>query len=196
MPEKKWSIWLAERPVVANAKKDTEKYGRPFSHPFLILKDCFDTTRGEIHGTWGNWPRRGLSDKPGKLFDHFTGAVCNNRTAYAVSKVTRPVYPLAVLCSLDDKFIPRPNIEKQKVCSGERQRVMERWTILKEAFPHMNAYRLPFFRYAMRGSGLANCQIMLRAALEKTGAIDYIPDLRLAQTGWTAPSKTAIGNAL
>jgi len=192
----KWSIWLAERPVVANAKKDAVEFGKPFSHPFLILKDVFDITRGEIHGTWGNWPNRGLRDAPGKLLDNFTGAVCTDKSARFLAAVTGPLYPRGLILELRDHFIPRPSIERQRIFKGDKKQALERWEALKGEFPSVNDQALPFYRYATRESGLTNCQIMLRATLEKACTFETIPDLRLAHTGWTASAKPAIQQSL
>jgi len=196
MPEKDWSIWLEEVPVVASIKKDVELFGKALSHPFLSLKDPFDQTVAKIHATRGNWPSRGLRDKPGKMVENFAAAVCGTSSAYVIAKAAWPVYPLAILHSLCGKIVSHPNNPKQQLCSGKEKNMLELWYLLHDAVPELNAYRLPFFRYAERGSGLANCQVMLRATLERTGIVDDIPPLQMAQTGWTPPVKTAINHVL
>ncbi len=175
-----WSIILAEYASSWGADEDLKRFGMPFSHPFLIVENEKGEVMEEIHGRWQNSIR---TRQFVNLEDHY-----KDETR---SLPLPELYPMAVVSPCTPRDAHKA-IERQMLFSGERDVVMGYIDALKAIVPDLNAERHLFYRYAKRGSGFANCQIILAEAMSRVPDFPPVPGLKLAHTGWTETGKDAI----
>lgn len=187
-----WTITLAERPVHISRAQDIAMFGRPFSHPFLVLKNAGDNVLSEIHASW----RRGspMRTRLSQVFDKTTGRLCSERVNRVLAS-TGNLYPRCNLYNTRGATQYGTKVEEHLLFQGPPKSVNELWHSLVDMFGEVNERRTPYYRYARRGSGFGNCQILMREALERVeqSLLQPVPELKLAQTGWTAAPKTDIG---
>lgn len=175
-----WSIILAEYASKHGEEEDFKRFGGPFSHPFLIVENDKGEVVEEIHGRWQNTIR--------------TRQFVNLENYYDGPEKGKPfpeLYPMAVISPCTERDAGRA-IERQGVFEGSREDVMAYIDALKKTGAALNEERHPFYRYAARGSGFANCQLILGEAISRTQGFPPVPGLRLAHTGWTGGVKLAI----
>jgi len=197
MSESLWSIWLVERPVVWERNRDMRVFGKPFSHPFLLLRDQHGKSRAEIHGArmdkCSGVSNHFLKRAAGHVFDYITGKTHKEGLVKAFTAVASPFfYPKGQFDVITQPFRDRSGLPQQKLAEGSQTDIMHKWQAVLNVLPQLPAIGRPFYRYASQDRGLANCQVILRQAMEKSGVFPQIPNLNYAQTGWTHPRKNAI----
>lgn len=178
-----WSITLAEYASKHGEEEDFKRFGGPFSHPFLIVEDENGKVREEIHGRWRNTIRtRQFVD----LADYYDGALKGESFP--------DLYPMAVVSPCAERDTHRA-IARQPVFEGTKEEGEAHIAALKLTIENLNAERHPFYRYARRGTGFANCQLILGEAIARTKGFPPVPGLKLAHTGWTGGAKLAINQS-
>ena len=163
--------------------RDIELFGRAFSHPFIIVYDEAGAVVEEIHGRWQNTFRT-------RQFIHLDEQYISH-TKHGVAVKLPPLHPMAVVSpsALRDTH---KAVSLQPFFEGAREVVEEHIAALKANALLVNAAKTPFYRYAVPGTGFGNCQSALANAIAMTEGFPPVPDLVLAQTGWTQPIKQSI----
>lgn len=190
-----FSITLVERPVHISRAQDEKMFGKPFSHPFLVLKDAKETVIGEIHGSW----KRGsaIETKLAQAFDKVSGRICSGRLNAFMASAT-DYYPQCYIAGAEGERQYASRLEEHMLYKGQEGKARELWTALVESFPAVNEKRQPYYRYAKPDERFGNCQTIIRESLcvvENQLSVD-VPALKLAQTGWTGRPKTDINFTL
>lgn len=166
-------------------------FGRPFSHPFLVLKSPSDHVLGEIHASW----HRGSPFKIRlcKVFDRTTGAL-RNESVNRMLAFTGGFYPQCNLYNTRGARQYGTKVEEHLLCKGTQRQVRDVWHSLVDMFDEVNERKIPYYRYARAGSGFGSCQTLTREVLDRVekSLLSPVPDLKLAQTGWTEAPKTDI----
>lgn len=186
-----WAIYLAERTVLLNAERDLARYGKPFSHPFLALANAHGEIVHELHGIWDKSHR---SYPLSKFITERAAQECSPLFPLMVSSALTPFYPCSRMVLIEGTKEFGIAIAKQILDRGPENHVREAWDEVTAQMVDQNMHKRPFYLYAQRGSGFVNCQVMLREAMEKAAVFAQIPDLQLAQTGWTQASEPAISS--
>lgn len=186
-----WTITLAERPVHISREQDIAMFGRPFSHPFLVLKSPSDHVIGEIHASWNRGSP--LRTRLCQTFDSTTGRL-RNEQLNTVLAVAGSFYPR---CNLYNTRGPRQygtKVEEHLLFKGTQNQVRDLWHALVDMFGEVNERKTPYYRYARIGSGFGSCQTLTREVLDRVekSLCQPVPALKLAQTGWTEAPKTDI----
>ncbi len=184
-----WRIELAERTVDFNADKDLRVFGKPFSHPFLVLKSPDGTVASEIHGTW---PKNELTYPVAYLINRFTSAARSDKATAFAHEIMWTVFPKAIIVATQGLRNDHKAVARTTVFKGSEDQAHVIWLDMRSRFPALNAREMPFYQYATPSAPFANCQKMLRLAMDSAAGFGTIPDLQLAQTGWTEAAKPAI----
>ena len=167
-------------------------FGKPFSHPFLVLKTPCDHVVSEIHGSW----KRGSTFETGiaKAFDKVTGRLRSERINSFMAAASGGYFPHchAHLTCGEQQY--RNALVEHTLFEGELPKARDLWLAMAAMIPALNDDAKPYYRYARRGDDFGNCQMMVRDMLDAIAPAlqGGVPDLTLAQTGWTASPKTAI----
>lgn len=187
-----WTISVAERPVMISKTRDIARFGKPFSHPFLVLKAPCDNVISEIHSSW----KRGkpLETELSRFFDKVTGRLASGRLNEFMRAAAGDYYPHMVTYNTKGPTQYGSAVAEHIIFSGPKPQARDLWGAFVDMFDDVNKDPKAYYRYAARESGFANCQIVLRDVLEPVVPTlqEPLPDLKLAQTGWTAPVKTDI----
>ena len=191
-----FSITLVERPVHISRAQDEKMFGKPFSHPFVVLKDAKDRVIGEIHGSW----KRGSSveTKLAQAFDKISGKICSSRLNAFMASASAGYYPQCYIAGADGERQYASRLEEHLLYKGREGTAREIWARLVEGFPAVNEKGQPYYRYAKPDDRFGNCQTIIRGSLctvENVLSV-AVPDLKLAQTGWTDMPKMDINFTL
>ena len=184
-----WQITLAERGVNVSARADMRTFGKLFSHPFLVLKAPGENVISEIHAA----PKLpGGNMRLCRLVDKFTGAVHSERINEVLSYYSGSFYPKTRIFTRSGPKQYGSRLDEHPLLSGHMTEIASVWRALISTFETLNGDQRPYYRYARPDTGFTNCQIVLREALAQAGFPAPVPDLTLAQTGWTQDAETAI----
>lgn len=175
-----WRIELVERPVRVSAHQDIAWFGRHFSHPFLVLKNPCGGVEREMHVIG----RLNPPDKTTEIsLDLYTGQFFHESAIKPLVALLGARYPLCRIFDHAGRWQYNDGLIQHGLHRDNRFRVEDCWQRLCDTMDALNAAAKPYHRYAQRGAGFSNCQIILRTAMERAGFKD-IPALALAQTGW------------
>lgn len=85
-------------------------------------------------------------------------------------------------------------VEEHLLFKGAQHQVRDLWHALVNMIGEVNERKTPYYRYARMGSGFGSCQTLTREVLDRVekSLCQPVPELKLAQTGWTATPKTDI----
>lgn len=184
-----WAITLAERGVNVSARADMHTFGKLFSHPFLVLKAPGQSVISEIHAA----PKLpGGNMRLCRLVDKFTGAVHSERVNEMLSHYSGDFYPKTKIFTRGGPKQYGSRLDEHPLLEGSIQEITSVWRSVISTFEAVNNDKRPYYRYARPDSGFSNCQIALREAMAMAHFPAPVPELTLAQTGWTEPTKTAI----
>lgn len=188
-PKSDWQITLAERGVNVSARADMRMFGKLFSHPFLVLKAPGEIVISEIHAA----PKLpGGNMRLCKLVDKFTGAVHSERINEMLAHYSGDFYPKTRIFARSGPKQYESRADEHPMLEGEMSGISSVWRSVISTFETINTDNRPYYRYARPGSGFSNCQIALREAMAMACFPAPVPELSLAQTGWTEPAKPAI----
>lgn len=180
-----WSIWLKER---ALEPRFGEFARRPFSHPYLQLRDSEGRTVEKINGGSVRLP---YIKSAQELMLSLIWATANETVQNVAQTLTQPfgLYPCAGIfvkpvCSNDPASRSlRPYVfAEQQILSGSEAEMRKMWSNVISVLPELNGLSRPFWHYATPESGLANCQMLLHRAMTHAGM--PTPPLQFAHTGW------------
>lgn len=127
-----------------------------------------------------------------RLVDQFTGAVHNEQINNVLAQVSGEFYPKTRIFTRSGPKQYHSRVDEHPLLSGEMRDIGQIWRSVIDTFEDLNNDRRPYYRYARPDSGFSNCQIMLRSAMKRAAFPGPVPDLTLAQTGWTDKAETAI----
>ncbi|MBU6235579.1 MAG: hypothetical protein KGQ41_07020 [Alphaproteobacteria bacterium] len=185
--DKEWSIVFAERWVRGGSTFDTLVFGKPISHPILVLKDNKGRVVSEFDGApYDNTQHDGF--KPGFLNQVF------KRTATLITPVgvDAPMkwaldnvglgkyYPTLRIRFYNHASVYGVHDSEQTIARGTKRDIQRKWLKLLEGAHEISDMNLPFNRFGW-GQGRYNCQTLIAHALHHA---DMEAKPQYAAKGW------------